>query len=79
VPRGASLDKYFRNIKAATPLSPDYVSVDYSLQVQLGITRAINDATANVTLPVGLNVAGPPSGRTRSVATRVQEVTRDQK
>ena len=36
----ATLDRYFTNIKAATRLSPDYVSVDYSLQLQLGISRA---------------------------------------
>jgi hypothetical protein len=75
----ASLDRYFRNIKAATPLSADYISVDYSLQLQLGITRAINDSTANVSLPAGLNIAGPRAGRTRSVPTRMPEVIRDQK
>jgi hypothetical protein len=33
---GPLFESYFANIKAGTALSPDYVSVDYSLQLQIG-------------------------------------------
>lgn len=71
-----TLDKYFKNIKAATALSPDYVSVDYSLQLQAGISRALDDASAGVTLPSGLATVANASGRSRPVAKRQDEVKR---
>jgi hypothetical protein len=43
---GPPFESYFANIKAGTALSPDYVSVDYSLQLQIGIARAINAGQA---------------------------------
>ncbi len=69
----AALDRYFTNIKAATPLSADYVSLDYSLQLQIGITRAIASGQASLPpMPVhGMAVGahpGPP---------HLKEVTRD--
>jgi hypothetical protein len=72
----ATLDRYFTNIKAATRLSPDYVSVDYSLQLQLGISRAINSGLAQ--LPNNLNAVGPSAAATapKPVATHLDEVTR---
>jgi hypothetical protein len=73
----ATLDRYFTNIKAATPLSADYVSVDYSLQLQLGIARAINAGQA--TLPTGLNAIGRGAVRARPVATHLEEVIREEK
>jgi hypothetical protein len=74
---GTALDKYFTNVKAATALSPDYVSVDYSLQLQLGISRAINAGQAS--LPASLNSIGRASGHPRPVATHLDEITRDGK
>jgi hypothetical protein len=71
-----TLDKYFKNIKAATPLSADYVSVDYSLQLQAGISRALDDPSAGVSLPAGLGKDVPVSGRSRPVAKRQDEVKR---
>jgi len=73
----AQLDRYFTNIKAATPFSPDYISVDYSLQLQLGISRAIN--SGQVSLPADLNASGPSATAAppRPVATHIVEVTRD--
>jgi hypothetical protein len=44
----ATLDRYFRNVKAATAISPEYISVDYSLQLQLGIARAIRAGQASL-------------------------------
>jgi len=71
------LNRYFTNIKAFTPLSADYVSVDYSLQLQLGIARAVNAGQAS--LPPSLNSAGraAAAGTPRPVATHLVEVTRD--
>jgi hypothetical protein len=74
----ASLDRYFKNIAAGAALSPDYVSVDYSLQLQLGIARALNDPSSGVSLPANLNVIGHGRGLARPVATKVEEVLRDQ-
>jgi hypothetical protein len=74
----ASLDRYFKNIAAGAALSADYVSVDYSLQLQLGIARALNDASSGVSLPANLNVIGHGAGHARPVATKVEEVLRDQ-
>lgn len=70
----ASLDRYFTNIKAATALSPDYVSLDYSLQLQLGIARALEDGAK---LPADLNVTGHGAGHPRPPATHIDEARRD--
>jgi hypothetical protein len=72
----AALDRYFANIKGATALSPDYVSVDYSLQLQLGISRAVSAGQAS--LPPGLNTTGHGMAPARPVATELHEVVRDQ-
>jgi hypothetical protein len=72
-PTPASLDSYFTNIKAATALSPDYVSLDYSLQLQLGIARALN---GGATLPADLNAIGHAAGHPRPPATHIEEVRR---
>jgi hypothetical protein len=69
----ATLDRYFTNIKAATRLSPDYISVDYSLQLQLGISRAVNAGQATLpNLPIAGRSAAPPSAS----PTHIEEVTR---
>ena len=75
-----ALDAYFSNVKAATPLSADYVSVDYSLQIQLGIKRALDAGAAS--LPAALNtvVHAAPARRLaaarRPVAQTIPAVTR---
>ena len=71
----AALDRYFTNIKAATALSPDYVSVDFSLQLQLGISRAINAGKAS--LPAALNKVRNRAILARPTATEQHEVMRD--
>ena len=71
------IDTYFGNIKAATALSPDYVSVDYSLQLQLGISRAVNAGQAS--LPPGINTMGRAAGQPRPVAKRLAEVVREER
>src|SRR5262249_49114048 len=70
----ASLAKYFANIKSATALSADYISVDYSLQLQMGISRAITAGKAS--LPSNLN-AVKGSTHKRAAATEVDAVRRD--
>jgi hypothetical protein len=54
---GPVFESYFANIKAATALSPDYVSVDYSLQLQIGIARAINAGQASLPADLMSDVA----------------------
>jgi hypothetical protein len=80
----AKLDAYFTDIKAATPLSPDYVSLDYSLQLQIGIARALHGGAS---LPPDLNAAPHAAhaqahakaahARHGSVPTEIPEVRRD--
>ena len=72
---GTALDRYFQNVKSATAVSADYVSLDYSLQLQLGIARAM--AAGQASLPASLNSIGRAAGSSRPVATRVKEVTRE--
>ena len=73
--QGSALDQYFQNVKAATALSPDYVSLDYSLQLQLGIARAM--AAGQASLPATLNSIGPTAGSTRPVANTMKGATRE--
>jgi hypothetical protein len=51
-PSAATIDRYFKNIRARQALSTSYISTDYSLQLQIGIRNAINGGGA--TLPTGL-------------------------
>jgi len=74
-PSPDSMDRYFTNVKAATPLSPDWISLDYSLQLQLGISLALKDGGA--TLPSDLNAVGRAGGHPRRPATHLDEVRRD--
>jgi hypothetical protein len=72
---GPSVDRYFANVKAATPLSPDYLSVDYSLQLQLGIARAL--ASGQASLPTNLNALTRGARPTaRRPPTKIPEVIR---
>jgi hypothetical protein len=48
----AALHSHFDNIPTATALSPDYVSLDYSLQLQSGIANAL--AAGQAQLPAGV-------------------------
>jgi hypothetical protein len=38
-PTNAQLKSYFRNIKSGVPFAPGYASLDYSLQLQVGIAK----------------------------------------
>ena len=71
---GSALDPYFTNVKAATAFSTDYLSVDYSLQLQLGIARAINANQAS--LPTGINLL-EGKGVSKAQATKMREAGRE--
>jgi hypothetical protein len=71
----ATLTKYFTNIRAATPLSPSYTSLDYSLQLQIGIARAVEAGAATLPAPQG---ALPGAARISSQPLKIPEVTRGQ-
>jgi hypothetical protein len=72
---------YFTNLKAATALSGDYASVDYSLQLQLGIRRAIEEPGSGVSLPASFGTATTVVHAAHPthlpVATHIVSVTRD--
>jgi hypothetical protein len=73
--KGKALDPYFKNLKAAEPFSSQYVSVDYSLQLQVGISRALKAKA--VTLPPGISaIKGKVSAAASSAVTEFPEVTR---
>ena len=71
-----TLTAYFSNIKAPTATvartwMPDYLSVDYSLQLSIGISRALDANAAQ--LPANLNGTHLTA---RPVATKVQAINR---
>jgi hypothetical protein len=76
---GPVFESYFANIKAATALSPDYVSVDYSLQLQIGIARAINAGQASLPPDLTADVAGSRGDTARPVrsVTYIEEARRE--
>jgi hypothetical protein len=76
---GPVFESYFANIKAETSLSPDYVSVDYSLQLQIGIARAINAGQASLPADLTSDVAGGRGDAARPArpVTYIEEVRRE--
>ena len=81
-PSAALIQKYFTNLKVATALSPDYVSVDYSLQLQLGIRRAIEEVGSGVSLPIDFGstttIVHAAQPHKRKPATKIVPVERDE-
>jgi hypothetical protein len=49
----ARIQQYFHDIKSGEPFSANYVSVDYSLQLQGGIANAINKGAASLPADIG--------------------------
>jgi hypothetical protein len=76
---GPVFENYFANIKAGAALSADYVSVDYSLQLQIGIARAINAGQASLPPDLTSDVAGGRGDVARPVrpVTYMEEVRRE--
>ncbi len=59
-----AIGRYFKNVKSNAALSGDYISTDYSLQLQLGVARAVASGQAH--LPANVNnvlliFPGPPA------------------
>ncbi|HEY3037272.1 MAG TPA: hypothetical protein VGJ66_00965 [Pyrinomonadaceae bacterium] len=53
-PTSAQLKSYFRNILSGTPFTPGYTSLDYSLQLQVGIANLVGSG--------GFQPPAPPHG-----------------
>jgi hypothetical protein len=69
----ASLQRYLRNIGPAQPFSADYVSLDYSLQLEVGLNNFLN-AHASGVAPSGVAAgAAAPAIRPTRTITRDEE------
>jgi hypothetical protein len=80
-PSAAVIKRYFTNIKSGQALSADYVSVDYSLQIQLGIRRAVETSGSGVSLPADIGTAttivhAAHAAGPKPVATQIVSVER---
>jgi hypothetical protein len=53
-PTSADLKSYFRNIKSGTPFTPGYTSLDYSLQLQVGVAKWVAAAATPNVSPTGM-------------------------
>jgi hypothetical protein len=76
----ATIQRYLRNIGPAEAYSPDYTSLDYSLQLQVGITN-FREAQQQGAIagPVGARVPGtPPSSTARPQPKPIRPVLRDE-
>ena len=70
-PTNADLRLYFRNIKAGTPFDVGYTSLDYSLQLQVGIANLITSGQFEPPgPPPGPVMAAPPSAAAARRAAR---------
>jgi hypothetical protein len=76
---GPVFECYFANIEAGAALSPDYVSVDYSLQLQIGIARAFNAGQASLPPDLNADVAGGrgDTARPARALTYIEEARRE--
>ena len=63
-------------VTAATALSSDYTSLDYSLQLQIGIARAVAAGAAPLPSQQGVGPSAAPAGR--GAPMTIPEVTRGQ-
>ena len=73
-----SLDRYFTNQKGTVALSADYIPVDYSLQLQLGIARAVNAGQASLPPSLGAATKGKGVAPTFTpTVTKMREADRE--
>jgi len=80
-PTNAQLRSYFRNIKSGTPFTPGYTSLDYSLQLQVGIANFVSSG-ALVPLvgphgPTGFGIAAPHNAMRRRAMNIIVPMERD--
>ena len=68
----AAIQKYFRNLKAAEAFSANYFSLDYSLQLQVGIANALGAGQA--TLPAAMASHANIRGAARSPASEIRVI-----
>jgi len=66
----AAIQNYFHDLKSGEAFSANYVSVDYSLQLQVGIANAVNSGQASLAAGVGSatvlrDVVHPPAAATK--------------
>jgi len=66
----ATLQRYLRNIGPAEPFSPDYTSLDYSLQLEVGIARFL---AARANAPIGAASSESAPLRPSRIVTRDDE------
>ena len=55
----AKIEEFFTQIKAATALSSSYQSLDYSLQLQIGVTRLRNSQSSSSAVHAAGAAAAP--------------------
>lgn len=73
-----ALDRYFTNQKGTVALSADYIPVDYSLQLQLGIARAVNAGQASLPPSLGAATKGKGVAPTFTpTVTKMREADRE--
>jgi hypothetical protein len=66
----ATIQRYLRNVGPAEAYSPDYTSLDYSLQLQVGIANFLEAQAEGTVGPASLGTAGAAATRRRPVPVR---------
>jgi hypothetical protein len=81
-PTNAQLKSYFRNVSSGVPFTPGYTSLDYSLQLQVGIANFVRSGgfqppPAPHSLMAAPAVAAPPSAARRRAMKVITPMERD--
>lgn len=79
-PTNAQLMSYFRNVKSGVPFSPGYTSLDYSLQLQVGIANFVGSNPPAPVAPAGpasAAMAAPRTAMRRRAMTVIVPMERD--
>lgn len=69
----ATLQRYLRNVGHDEDYSPDYASVDYSLQLQAGIANAVNEGQASISTP---RIPARRNLTVRRLSSRIEPISR---
>jgi hypothetical protein len=79
-PTNAQLKSYFRNVKSGIPFTPGYTSLDYSLQLQVGIAKFVGSNTpspAGPHAPTAAAIAAPGTAMRRKAMNVIVPMQRD--
>lgn len=79
-PTNAQLRSYFRNVKSGVPFTPGYTSLDYSLQLQVGIAKFVSSGTPpppNPAGPTSSAIAAPGTAKRRKAMNVIVPMERD--